>query len=260
MRYTLFVACVIAVFVISCTIAPSSPDDRASNPQPRQSVATATKLPPAQSTATTQPQASPPESTANGPTPPIAEATQLPKSTVAPTASSQVPTPTQDPKTRLPQTPIPLFINVAPIPSTLPEYDRGDWKHWTDADRDCQHARNEVLIEECLTAVTFRTDDGCRVATGQWLAPYTNTVVTDPGKLDVDHMVPLGNAHQSGDWGWPAERKELYANHLDDSQHLIAVTASANRSKGARGPDEWKPKEQSYWCQYAIDWASIKST
>ena len=169
-----------------------------------------------------------------------------------PPASSQVPTPTRDPHSRLPKTPIPLFIHVAPIASTLPEYSRGDWKHWTDADRDCQDARNEVLIEESLTTVTFHTDDGCRVATGQWLAPYTNTVVTDPGKLDVDHMVPLGNAHQSGAWGWPAERKEPYANHLGDTQHLIAVTASANRSKGTRGPDEWKPQDESYWCQYAI--------
>ena len=142
----------------------------------------------------------------------------------------------------------------------MPEYSRRDWKHWTDADRDCQNTRNEVLTEKSLTTVTFSTDDGCRVATGQWLASYTNTVVTDPGKLDIDHMVPLGNPHQSGAWDWPAERKELYANYLDDTQHLIAVTASANRSKGARGPDQWKPEDRSYWCQYAIDWASIKST
>ena len=142
----------------------------------------------------------------------------------------------------------------------MPEYSRQDWKHWIDDDHDCQDARNEVLIEESLNTVTFRTGSSCRVATGQWLAPYTNTVVTDPGKLDVDHMVPLGNAHQSGAWGWPAERKELYANYLEDAQHLIAVTTSANRSKGARGPDQWKPEDRSYWCQYAINWASIKST
>ena len=251
MRSTLFIACVIAVLTLACTTAIS--------PQ-RESVATATKAPPAQSSATTQPEALTPESTTNGPTPPTAETTRLPDSTVAPTASSQVPTSTRYPRSRLPKTPIPLFIRVAAIPSTLPAYSRGDWKHWTDADRDCQDARNEVLIEESLSAVTFRADAGCRVATGQWLAPYTNTVVTDPGKLDVDHMVPLGNAHQSGAWGWPAERKEFYANYLDDTQHLIAVTASANRSKGARPPDEWKPEDESYWCQYAIDWVTIKST
>ena len=128
----------------------------------------------------------------------------------------------------------------------------------SDADGDCQDARQKVLVAESRSTVSYRTDRGCRVAAGQWLAPYTNTVVTDLGKLDVDHMVPLGNAHLSGAWQWSTQQKERYANHLEDPQHLIAVTASANRSKGARGPEAWKPEDQSYWCQYAIDWITIK--
>ena len=151
-------------------------------------------------------------------------------------------------------------MTVSAVPATLPDYDRNDWKQWTDADRDCQDARNEVLIAESRTKVAYRTDRKCRVAAGEWLAPYTNTIVTDPGRLDVDHMVPLGNAHDSGAWQWSANRRERYANYLDDPQHLIAVTASANRSKGARGPDQWKPEDQTYWCQYAVDWIAIKST
>ena len=153
-----------------------------------------------------------------------------------------------------------LRVTVSAVPATLPDYDRNDWKQWTDADRDCQDARNEVLIAESRTAVAYRTDRKCRVAAGEWLAPYTNTIVTDPGRLDVDHMVPLGNAHDSGAWQWSAEQRERYANYLEDPQHLIAVTAGANRSKGARGPDQWKPEDRTYWCQYATDWITIKST
>ena len=140
-----------------------------------------------------------------------------------------------------------------------PKYDRHDWKHWTDADGDCQDARQEVLVAESLATPSFKTDRRCRVTSGQWLAPYTGTVVTDPGKLDIDHMVPLGNAHRSGAWAWTAERKHLYANYMADPQHLIAVTASANRSKGARGPEDWKSDDRSYWCQYAVDWLTIKA-
>jgi hypothetical protein len=73
-------------------------------------------------------------------------------------------------------------------------------------------------------------------------------------------MVPLRNAHDSGAWAWDKTKKQDYANYLDDADHLIAVTASANRSKGARGLEEWKPPAASYWCDYARDWITIKIT
>ena len=74
----------------------------------------------------------------------------------------------------------------------------------------------------------------------------------------MDHMVPLANTLASGAWNWSAEQRERYANHLEDPQYLIAVTGSANRSKGAQGPEDWKPADRSYWRQYATDWITIK--
>ena len=71
-------------------------------------------------------------------------------------------------------------------------------------------------------------------------------------------MVPLKNAHNSGGWAWSPEKREEYANFLGDDDHLIAMASRANRSKGARGPEEWKPPDESYWCQYATDWAEVK--
>ena len=49
------------------------------------------------------------------------------------------------------------------------------------------------------------------------------------------------------------------ANYLEDPDHLIAVSSRANRSKGARGPEGWKPFDETYWCRYAVDWAEIKA-
>ncbi len=142
------------------------------------------------------------------------------------------------------------------------EYRRSDWGSWTDADGDCQKARDEVLIAESEIAVTFRPrNDGreCKVASRTWTCPFTGEFFTDPSDLDIDHMVPLRNAHLSGASEWDDARKASYYSNLDNAEHLIAVKAGANRSKSARGPEAWKPKLESYHCQYANDWKAIKT-
>ena len=151
-----------------------------------------------------------------------------------------------------------LVITVAEVPAGIPEYDRGEWKHWTDEDGDCQDARQEVLIQESLVEVTYEDDRQCRVEWGQWWAPHLGHHLENPRHLDVDHHVPLKNAHLSGGWAWDEERKEEYANYLGAENHLIAISARHNRSKGARGPEEWAPPDNSLWCDYATDWAEIK--
>ena len=148
---------------------------------------------------------------------------------------------------------------VAPIPPGIPRYDRAEWGNWIDEDRDCQDARQEVLIEESEVSVTYEDSSQCRVASGQWTGLYSGEVFIDPRDLDVDHMVPLANAHRSGGWAWDREKKKRYANDLSYEGHLIAVKASENRSKGSKGPEEWKPSDPGYYCQYAIDWITIKN-
>jgi hypothetical protein len=152
-----------------------------------------------------------------------------------------------------------MTLAVSPVPSNLPSYDRGEWRHWLDADGDCQDARQEVLIQESTISVTFESTGRCRVASGRWMGPYTGVIVNEPRSLDVDHMVPLANAHRSGGWAWSRDRKAAYANNLDYEGHLNATTASANRSKGSDGPEDWQPPDRGYWCQYAVDWVTIKS-
>ena len=199
----------------------------------------------------------------------------VPTSTVVPNPTSratEVPTPTPvTPATATPtvvpvapapasDSPSGLSVTIASIPGDLPAYDRGDWRHWTDEDGDCQDARQEVLVAEAVVVVTYTDARQCRVASGLWAGLFTGQQFDDPGSLDVDHMVPLANAHRSGAWAWDGAKKRRYANDLSYAGHLIAVQASANRSKGSDGPEEWKPPNRGYWCQYAIDWVVIKDT
>ena len=138
--------------------------------------------------------------------------------TPAPSMETFTPVPTREHTTDAP-TPtarlrIALAITVATIPADIPEYRRSRYKHWVDEDGDCQDARQEVLILESLVEVTFESERRCRVATGRWFGAFTGVYVEAPGDLDIDHLVPLKNAHDSGGWAWSSARKEEYANYL----------------------------------------------
>ena len=157
--------------------------------------------------------------------------------------------------------PILLLIFTSTVLSAspaCPAYDRKAWKHWIDADRDCQNTRHEVLIEESLTPVTFKTDKGCRVVSGSWLGSYSGDVFTDASKLDIDHLVPLKEAHESGGYAWDAARRRDYANDLSDPNTLIAVDRGLNRQKGAGDPAEWLPPNKAYQTEYAEAWVAVK--
>jgi len=131
-----------------------------------------------------------------------------------------------------------------------PSYDRADWGRWADADGDCQDTRQEVLIAESLRPVEFADARRCRVSKGLWHCPYTWLLVEDPSELDIDHVVALHEAHELGGFRWSPEQKNAYFNDLENPDHLVAVVASANRSKGSRPPSEWLPFGEEQRCAY----------
>lgn len=134
-------------------------------------------------------------------------------------------------------------------------YKRTLFKHWVGTGNGCD-SRKSVIISEAI--VKPKVDAGCKIIGGEWLSIYDNVKVTDAGKLDVDHMVPLAEAWDSGASAWDAAKKEMYANDQTDSRHLIAVTGASNRSKSDQDPAEWMPTNKSYTCQYLVNWVSIK--
>jgi hypothetical protein len=138
----------------------------------------------------------------------------------------------------------------------VPDYVRSHWGRWNDPDKNCQDTRQEVLVAEGEDLVF--SDDGCKVLSGTWNCPYTGEVFTNPRKLDIDHMVPLKAAHTAGGWEWERERKKAYFNDQSYEHHLVAVSLSANRSKGSKTPMEWMPKNKAHHCDYLRAWATVK--
>ena len=193
--------------------------------------------------ATAEPSSITPSSTNVIPTPPPLSTPESTTATATPTPASStdtatsIPTlePTTDALTPAARPANTLAIIVAPIPEDIPEYSRSQYKHWIDEDGDCQDARQEALISESLIEVIFESERKCRVAMGRWYGAFTGIYVEAPGDLDIDHLVPLKNAHDSGGWAWSSARREQYANYLGDPDHLIAVTKGANRSKRSEG-------------------------
>ena len=139
------------------------------------------------------------------------------------------------------------------------KYDRDDWRHWVDDDRDCQNTRAEVLIEESLAEVDFASNEDCRVVAGEWLGPWSGEIFTDASEVDIDHHVPLGHAHEAGGWAWDSERKRAYANDMSNPASLQVTKAALNRAKGKQPPDRWRPDDTRGWCQYAGDWVVVKA-
>ena len=150
---------------------------------------------------------------------------------------------------------------VAAVPTAAEAntgYDRTLFKHWVDANGDCQNARQEVLISEAEagTPITYTTSGKCTVSTGRWFSYYDRVSWTLASDVDIDHMVPLAEAWGSGASGWTAARREAYANDLGDYRTLVGVTDNVNQSKSDQDPATWLPTYDK--CRYVAEWVAVK--
>jgi hypothetical protein len=135
-------------------------------------------------------------------------------------------------------------------------YERTKFKHWIDEDRDGCNTRAEVLLAEAVTQPTVGAR--CKLSGGTWRSYYDDTVVEGPSGLDIDHMVPLAEAWDSGASQWTAARRQAYANDLGSERSLVAVTAKSNRSKSDQDPAQWMPPAADARCTYLADWVGAK--
>ncbi len=131
-------------------------------------------------------------------------------------------------------------------------YQRSLFKHWIDADKDGCDTRVEVLQQESIKKIS------CSLKGGSWVSVYDGLKTTNPSSLDIDHFVPLKEAWESGASTWNSDTRMRFANDLEYSVSLIAVSAKSNRSKSDRDPSSWLPPSNSFTCQYVGRWIAVK--
>lgn len=157
-----------------------------------------------------------------------------------------------------PATPIVAAHALELLPTTTapaPGYERSAFgSGWTDPLGPTCDTRQQVLARDLTDTETTRY---CYIASGTLVDPYSGRTITGLTRyLDIDHTVALADAWRNGAAAWTPDRREAFANDLDN---LVATTASANRSKGDSGPDEWSPLTKTGACRYAERYVAIKA-
>ncbi|MFJ8541992.1 HNH endonuclease family protein [Streptomyces sp. NPDC093586] len=132
-------------------------------------------------------------------------------------------------------------------------YDRSLFPHWITQSGTCN--TRETVLERDGTGVV--TDSSCAATAGSWYSPYDGATWTAASDLDIDHLVPLAEAWDSGASGWTTSRRQAFANDLTRPQ-LIAVTDNVNQAKGDQDPATWLPSRTAYRCTYVRAWVQVK--
>ncbi|MFE7223566.1 HNH endonuclease family protein [Nocardioides sp. NPDC057577] len=133
-------------------------------------------------------------------------------------------------------------------------YNRDLFQHWIDADGDGCNTRNEVLIAEAEEAPTVGSS--CSLSGGRWYSYYDGVSWTATSDIDIDHMVPLAEAWDSGARTWTSTERKNYANDLGYYGSLVGVTDNENQEKSDADPAEWMPDLQK--CRYLKEYVSVK--
>ncbi|MHA3700572.1 GmrSD restriction endonuclease domain-containing protein [Jatrophihabitans sp. YIM 134969] len=141
-------------------------------------------------------------------------------------------------------------------------YDRAAFgQAWADVDRNGCDTRNDVLRRDVTAAVVDPDTHGCVVLSGSVDAPYSGTTLPftrgadTSADVQIDHVVALGDAWQTGAQQWTATTRERFAN---DPANLLAVDGTLNQQKGAGDAATWLPPNKAFRCTYVTMQVAVK--
>ena len=138
-------------------------------------------------------------------------------------------------------------------------YARSQFPHWSDPDRNGCDARNDTLKRD-LTNITYKVGTrDCKVIAGQLLDPFTGKVINFSATkvvIDIDHVVALSNAWQTGAAYFDKNKRTQIAN---DPLNLLAVDSKLNRQKGDGDAATWLPPYKAFRCEYVARQVAVKA-
>lgn len=119
--------------------------------------------------------------------------------------------------------------------------------------------RNSILRRDLTNVVT---DSKCRIISGQLNDPYTGHVIpftrgeATSDDVQIDHVVALSNAWQTGAQGLTIEQRILFAN---DPLELLAVDGPTNQQKSDGDAATWLPPNKAFRCHYVARQIAVKA-
>lgn len=130
---------------------------------------------------------------------------------------------------------------------------------WKDVDGNGCDTRNDTLARDLVDLVL---SGDCRVMNGTLEEPYEGlTILFQRGEatsslVQIDHVVALSNAWQTGAQKIGQARREALAN---DPLNLLAVDGPTNSSKGDGDTATWLPPSKAFRCEYVARQVSVKA-
>ncbi|WP_151773026.1 HNH endonuclease family protein [Streptomyces abyssomicinicus] len=165
----------------------------------------------------------------------------------APSASAALPTPVSAATAR-------SYLATLPVQTEVRTgYNRDLFPHWITISGAC-NTRETVLKRDGSGVVT---DSACAATSGSWYSPFDGATWSAASDVDIDHLVPLAEAWDSGARNWTTAQRQAFANDLTRPQ-LLAVTDNVNQTKGDQDPGTWMPSRTAYRCTYVRAWVQVK--
>ena len=121
------------------------------------------------------------------------------------------------------------------------------------------NTRDRILQRDLVDAIIGKD---CKVESGVLHDPYTGKTINFQRGMDtssavqIDHVVALGDAWQTGAQGLTPDVRKALAN---DPLELLAVDGPANQQKSDSDAASWLPSNKSFRCQYVARQIAVKA-